>query len=89
MIRPLARLVLLVDCAATESVSEGGIALPARANQAGQQMIVKCPGPEATQVRPGDRVVVSQYSGHPVDPVHGDRLVLMNEQDIICVVEGE
>jgi chaperonin GroES len=78
-----------------ERKTAGGIVLPDTAREKPQQGRVLSVGDgrrlkdgrhAESQVREGDRVVFSSYSGTEVE-VNGETLLIMDEQDILAVFE--
>ena len=93
--RPLADRVL-VKRTDEEQTSEGGIVLPGSAAEKPSQGEVVAVGPGKTSdngdVQPisiseGDLVVFGQYAGSNTVKIDGDELVILNEQDFLCVIE--
>ena len=93
--RPLADRVL-VRRTDEEQTTEGGIVLPGSAAEKPSQGEVVAIGPgktldngdnQAVSVSEGDLVVFGQYAGSNTVKIDGDELVILNEQDILCVIE--
>ena len=80
----------------SEEKTKGGIIIPDSAKEKPQQGEVIAAGPggrdEAGKlipldVKPGDKVLFGKYSGQTVK-VKGDELLVMREEDIMGVIEG-
>jgi len=79
-----------------EAKSKGGIIIPDTAKEKPMEGEVMAVGPGARgedgkiqtlEVKVGDRVLFGKYSGQTVR-VKGDELLVMREEDIMGVVEG-
>ncbi len=77
-----------------EQKTAGGIVLPDTAREKPQQgrVLSVGDGPKlksgkhvGSQVQEGDRVVFAQYSGMEVE-VDGEKLLIMNEEDLLAVI---
>ena len=93
-IEPLGDKVVVKRTEAEETTS-GGIVLPEAAREKPQQGRVLSVGSgrlleDGTrgqlQISEGDRVLFSSYAGTEID-VDGDKLLIMNESDILGVLE--
>jgi chaperonin GroES len=94
-IRPINDKVLVKRLEA-ESKTKGGIVLPDNAKEkpkegkvveVGNGKLLKSGARGTFQVKKGDRVIFSPYAGTEVK-VDGDEYLLINEDDILCVIEG-
>ena len=94
-IRPLHDRVI-VKRLEEERTSAGGIVIPDTAAEKPSQGEVVFAGPGKTDdsgkvlamgVKPGDKVLFGKYSGQTVR-VKGEELLVMREEDIMGVVEG-
>jgi chaperonin GroES len=92
-IKPLADRVV-IQAAAAEEVTKGGIILPDTAKEKPQQGIVKAVGPGKTSdagtlisltVKAGDTVLYGKYSGTEIT-IDGDEYIIMRESDILAVI---
>jgi chaperonin GroES len=86
---------LVVKRVEPERKSAGGIALPEAAVEKPRQgrVLSVGDGPQrkdgtriGSQVREGDRILFSPYSGTEVD-VNGEKLLIMTEQDILAIID--
>jgi chaperonin GroES len=94
-IRPINDKVLVRRLEA-ETRTKGGIVLPDTAKEkpkegkvveVGNGKLLKSGERGKFQVKRGDRVIFSPYSGSEVK-VDGDEYLLINEDDILAVIEG-
>ncbi len=87
-IKPLADRVL-VEPAAAEEKTAGGIYIPDTAKEKPQRGTVVAVGPgkkdEPTTVKEGDVVLYGKYSGTELQ-VEGKDLLIMRESDILAIV---
>jgi chaperonin GroES len=95
-IRPLHDRVL-IQRVAEEQKTKGGIIIPDTAKEKPAEGKVIAVGTGRVQddgkVRPldvkkGDRVLFGKYSGTEVK-VDGEELIIMREDDILCIIEGK
>jgi chaperonin GroES len=93
-IRPLHDRVILRRLEEQET-TKGGIIIPdsAKEQQAEGEIISVGPGKMddtgkfvKVEVKPGERVIFSKYSGTEVK-VEGEELLIMREEDILAVIE--
>ena len=79
----------------SEDTTVGGIVLPDAAKDKpargkivsiGDGKVLNDGGRSQFQVKPGDRVLFSSYAGESFT-VDDDELLLMREEDILCVIE--
>lgn len=85
--RPLGDRVLLVRDAAAEK-SEGGIALPAQAQEKPQVATVLNRGPKATVLLRGDRVFFTRYAGTAIEWGKQELLLLAEDDALAALPEG-
>lgn len=94
-IRPLHDRVV-IRRKAEETTSPGGIVLPDAATEKPVQGEIIAVGKGKTtdsgevialDVKVGDLVLFGKYSGTEVK-INGEELLVMSEQDIVCVIEG-
>ena len=94
--RPLHDRVV-VKRVAEEEKTKGGIIIPDTAKEKPAEGKVVAVGTgrvqedgkiRALDVKKGDRVLFGKYSGTEVK-VDGDELIIMREDDILCVIEGK
>ncbi len=87
---------LVVEKAEAEEKTEGGIFLPSGAQEKPIEGIVTAVGPGAAgekgerqpmQVKVGDRVLYSKYSGTEIK-ISGKEFLIISEKDILAIVEG-
>jgi len=87
-IKPLADRVL-VEPAAAEEITAGGIYIPDTAKEKPQRGTVVAVGPgtkdEPTTVKAGDTVLYGKYSGTELQ-VDGKDYLMMRESDILAIV---
>lgn len=87
-IKPLSDRVL-VEAAAAEEVTAGGIYIPDTAKEKPQKGTVVAVGPgkkdEPTTVNVGDMVLYGKYSGTELN-VDGKDYLMMRESDILAIV---
>ena len=87
-IKPLADRVL-VEPAAAEEMTAGGIYIPDTAKEKPQRGTVVAVGPgkkdEPTTVKEGDVVLYGKYSGTELS-IEGKDLLIMKEADILAIV---
>jgi chaperonin GroES len=95
-IRPLHDRVL-IQRVAEEQKTKGGIIIPDTAKEKPAEGKVVAVGSgrvqddgkvRALDVKKGDRVLFGKYSGTEVK-VDGEELIIMREDDILCVIEGK
>ena len=87
-IKPLADRVL-VEAAAAEDKTAGGIIIPDTAKEKPQKGTVVAVGPgkkdEPMTVKVGDSVLYGKYAGTEIT-VEGDNYLIMRESDIVAVI---
>jgi chaperonin GroES len=87
-IKPLADRVL-VEAAAAEDKTAGGIIIPDTAKEKPQKGTVVAVGPgkkdEPMTVKIGDSVLYGKYAGTEIT-VDGDNYLIMRESDIVAVI---
>lgn len=87
-IQPLSDRVL-IEPAAAEEKTAGGIYIPDTAKEKPQRGTVVAVGPgkkdEPTTVKPGDTVLYGKYSGTELQ-VEGKDYLMMRESDILAIV---
>lgn len=92
-LEPLADRVVLKQLVAEET-TKSGIVLPGQAQEKPQQAEVVAVGPggmvdgkEVTmQVKAGDKVIYSKYSGNEVK-LDGEEYIIVKQNDILAIVE--
>jgi chaperonin GroES len=86
---------LIVERAQAEEKTEGGIYLPSSSQDKPQEGIVLAAGPgtlnekgerKELQVKEGDRVLYSKYSGTELK-INGKELLIMSEKDVLAIIE--
>ena len=94
-LKPLGDRVI-VKPSEKEAMTKSGIVLPDTASEKPQEGSVLAVGPGRVldngkrvemDVKPGDKVLFGKYSGQTVR-VKGEELLVMREEDIMGVVEG-
>lgn len=87
-IKPLADRVL-VEAAAAEDKTAGGIIIPDTAKEKPQKGTVVAVGPgkkdEPMTVKVGDSVLYGKYAGTEIT-IDGDNYLIMRESDIVAVI---
>ena len=87
-IKPLADRVIIEPAAAEEKTS-GGIIIPDTAKEKPQRGTVKAVGPgkkdEPMTVKPGDTVLYGKYAGTEISHEGNDYLI-MREADIVAII---
>lgn len=87
-IKPLADRVI-IEAAAAEERTAGGIIIPDTAKEKPQKGIVLAVGPgkpdEPMTVKKGDNVLYGKYSGTEI-AVDGNDYLIMRESDIVAIV---
>ena len=87
----------LIQRVAEEQKTKGGIIIPDTAKEKPAEGKVIAVGTgrvqedgkiRALDVKKGDRVLFGKYSGTEVK-VDGEELIIMREDDILCVIEGK
>lgn len=92
-VKPLGDKVV-VKMVENEETTKSGIVLPGAAKEKPQLAEVKAVGPGGIvdgkevvmQVKVGDRVIMSKYSGTEVK-IDGEELTILSQKDILAVVE--
>lgn len=86
---------ILVSKASAEEKSEGGIYLPSGSQEKPLEANVIAVGPGAMsdknerqtmQLKEGDRILYSKYSGTEIK-VEGHELLILSEKDVLAVIE--
>lgn len=87
-IKPLADRVL-IEAAAAEEKTAGGIIIPDTAKEKPQKGTVVAVGPgkkdEPMTVKVGDKVLYGKYAGTEIT-IDGDNYLIMRESDIVAIV---
>lgn len=87
-IKPLADRVL-IEAAAAEDKTAGGIIIPDTAKEKPQKGTVVAVGPgkkdEPMTVKVGDSVLYGKYAGTEIT-IDGDNYLIMRESDIVAIV---
>ena len=92
-IKPLADRVVIKNVEAEET-TKGGILLTTSAKEKPQMAVVLAVGPGGNvdgkdvvmYLKPGDRVIMSKYSGTEVK-IDGEELIVLRQNDILATVE--
>ena len=82
---PLFDRVVLKQLVAEET-TKSGIVLPGQAKEKPQQAEVIAVGPGGVQVKVGDKVIYSKYSGTDVE-LEEEKFVVVKQNDILAVIE--
>ena len=86
-LKPLSDYVVATaEAAATKTAS--GIYLPTDAAEKPKTALVVAVGPEAKQVKAGDRIIYKSYSNTDVK-VETTEYILVKEEDILATVEAK
>ncbi|HNW72167.1 MAG: co-chaperone GroES [Bacteroidales bacterium] len=87
-IKPLADRVL-IEAAAAEEKTAGGIIIPDTAKEKPQKGTVVAVGPgkkdEPMTVKVGDKVLYGKYAGTEIT-IDGDNYLIMRESDIVAII---
>ncbi len=91
---PLGDKIVLKQLAAEET-TKSGIMLPGQAKEKPQEAEVIAVGPGGNidgkdvimQVKPGDKVIYSKYSGTEVE-LDGEEYIIVKQNDILAIVEA-
>ena len=87
---------ILISKASAEEKSEGGIYLPSGSQEKPLEGVVVAVGPGALseknerqpmQLKEGDRVLYSKYSGTEIK-VEGHDLLILSEKEVLAVIEN-
>lgn len=80
---------VIVQAAAAETKTAGGIIIPDTAQEKPQRGTVVAAGPgkkdEPTTVKPGDTVLYGKYAGTEIT-IEGKEYLIMRESDILAIV---
>lgn len=89
-VKPLSDRVL-IEPAAAEEVTSGGIIIPDSAKEKPLKGIVKAIGngtkDEPMVVKAGDTVLYGKYSGTELE-IDGVKYLMMRQSDILAIIEG-
>ena len=85
---------VVIKALVAEETTKSGIVLPGQAKEKPQQAEVVAVGPggvidgkEVTmQVKPGDKIIQSKYSGTEVE-LEEENLIIVKQSDILAVIE--
>lgn len=86
---------IIVQKASAEEKTEGGIYLPSSSQEKPVEGIVLAVGPgnanekgerQALQIKEGDRVLYSKYSGTEIKQ-DGKELLIISEKDVLAIIE--
>ena len=85
---------VVIKALVAEETTKSGIVLPGQAKEKPQQAEVVAVGPggvidgkEVTmQVKPGDKIIYSKYSGTEVE-LEEENLIIVKQSDILAVIE--
>ena len=91
---PLGDRVVIKELVAEET-TKSGIVLPGQAKEKPQQAEVIAVGPGGVvdgkevvmQVKPGDKVIYSKYSGTEVKLDEDESLIIVKQSDILAIIE--
>jgi len=82
------RIVVYPD--AVKDVTEGGLIIPDMALEKPLEGVVVFIGPEAKQVRVGDRILYTRFTGaEAVIPTHDKPVLIMREADALVISRQE
>jgi len=86
---------IIVERLEAEETTKGGIVIPDTAKEkpkegkvlaVGEGKLLDSGERQALQVRVGDRVLFTSYSGHDVK-IAGDEFLILDESDVLAIVE--
>lgn len=86
---------IIIEKATAEEKTEGGIYLPSASQERPLEGIVIAVGPgpmsekgerQALQIKEGDKVLYSKYSGTEVK-VAGKELLILSEKEVLAIIE--
>ncbi len=96
MIKPLEDKVVVKPIEETEKTSASGLIITSAAGEKPTEAIVIAVGPGARfadgslmtiDLKPGDKVIYSKYSGTEIEHEH-EKLIILPYRDIFAVIEG-
>ena len=96
MIKPLEDKVVVKPIEEGEKTSAGGLIIASTSTEKPTEAIVVAVGPGFTaangdkvtiDLKPGDKVIYSKYSGTEIEHQH-EKLIILPYRDIFAVVEG-
>ena len=77
---------VVIKALVAEETTKSGIVLPGQAKEKPQQAEVIAVGP-VMQVKPGDKVIYSKYSGTEVKLDEDENLIIVKQSDILAIIE--
>ena len=95
-VRPLSDRILVRRVDADEQV-KGGIIIPDTAKETPQEAEVVAVGPGkpnkngdviAPAVKSGEKILIGKYAGTEIE-VDGDEYVIVNEDDVLGIIQGD
>lgn len=86
-LKPLGDYVV-ATAEAVQTKTASGIYLPTEAAEKPKTALVVAAGPDAKQVKQGDRIIYKSYSNTDVK-VEGTEYILVKEEDILAKVEAK
>ena len=86
---------VVIKALVAEETTKSGIVLPGQAKEKPQQAEVIAVGPGGVvdgkevvmQVKPGDKVIYSKYSGTEVKLDEDETLIIVKQSDILAIIE--
>ena len=86
---------VVIKALVAEETTKSGIVLPGQAKEKPQQAEVIAVGPVGVvdgkevvmQVKPGDKVIYSKYSGTEVKLDEDENLIIVKQSDILAIIE--
>ena len=86
---------VVIKALVAEETTKSGIVLPGQAKEKPQQAEVIAVGPGGVvdgkevvmQVKPGDKVIYSKYSGTEVKLDEDENLIIVKQSDILAIIE--
>ena len=86
---------VVIKALVAEETTKSGIVLPGQAKEKPQQAEVIAVGPGGgvdgkevvMQVKPGDKVIYSMYSGTEVKLDEDENLIIVKQSDILAIIE--
>lgn len=87
-LKPIGKRVVVKDIPMPPQ-SKGGILIPETVrNPSQEKTVVELGTAESFDVKVGDRVIVGQYQGIPLE-IDGKKLMIVSEDVILCIMDHE
>ena len=78
---------VVIKALVAEETTKSGIVLPGQAKEKPQQAEVVDGKEVVMQVKPGDKVIYSKYSGTEVKLDEDENLIIVKQSDILAIIE--